>query len=189
MAGAVAGCVTAVVTCPLDVLKTRLQNQGAISNAQYDGIWSSLRMIWRQEGMSGMYRGLSPTILGYLPTWTVYFWSYDRYKLWAARRLGRESTDSLVHIAGAVMAGTTSNIVTNPLWLIKTRMMTHHQVNVGAGRVTTLQTARSIYKADGVLGFYRGLLPSLFGVAHVAVQFPLYELLKSSRTLAVMLHP
>lgn len=36
-----------------------------------------------------------------------------------------------------------------------------------------------IYRSEGVLGFYKGLLPSLFGVSHVAVQFPLYEQFKA----------
>jgi solute carrier family 25 folate transporter 32 len=35
-----------------------------------------------------------------------------------------------------------------------------------------------IFKTEGWRGFYRGLLPSLFGVTHVAVQFPLYERFK-----------
>jgi hypothetical protein len=34
---------------------------------------------------------------------------------------------------------------------------------------------RRIYRTEGVYGFYRGMVPSLFGVTHVAVQFPLYE--------------
>lgn len=36
-----------------------------------------------------------------------------------------------------------------------------------------------IYREEGPKAFYRGMLPSLFGVAHVAVQFPLYEQFKS----------
>ena len=37
-------------------------------------------MIWREEGVRGMYRGLGPLILGYLPTWMVYFTVYEKTK-------------------------------------------------------------------------------------------------------------
>ena len=39
----------------------------------------------------------------------------------------------------------------------------------------TLDAALTIYRTEGISAFYRGLLPSLLGIAHVAVQFPLYE--------------
>ena len=42
----------------------------------------------------------------------------------------------------------------------------------------TFDAALTIYRTEGIRAFYRGLLPSLFGIAHVAVQFPLYEQLK-----------
>lgn len=43
----------------------------------------------------------------------------------------------------------------------------------------TIDAMRQIYHGEGLAAFYKGLLPSLFGVIHVAVQFPLYEYLKS----------
>lgn len=42
----------------------------------------------------------------------------------------------------------------------------------------TLDAVRTIYRTEGLQAFYKGLTPSLMGVSHVAVQFPLYEQLK-----------
>ena len=36
--------------------------------------------IWAQDGFKGLYRGLGPTIVGYLPTWAIYFTVYDKVK-------------------------------------------------------------------------------------------------------------
>jgi len=99
------------------------------------------------DGLRGLYRGLGPTILGYLPTWAIYFAVYDGIKtrfgelplgidtlvakserLYPApsakgyQPIVREHPWSL-HILSAMAAGATSTICTNPLWVIKTRFM------------------------------------------------------------------
>jgi hypothetical protein len=38
------------------------------------------RTILSQAGLRGFYRGLGPTVLGYLPTWAIYFSVYDAVK-------------------------------------------------------------------------------------------------------------
>lgn len=43
----------------------------------------------------------------------------------------------------------------------------------------TIDAFRSMYKNEGLISFYAGLLPALLGLAHVAVQFPLYERFKT----------
>ena len=42
----------------------------------------------------------------------------------------------------------------------------------------SLDAFKTIYQQEGLKGFYRGFLPSLWGTLHVAIQFPLYEYLK-----------
>jgi len=91
LAGAAGGFTSGVVTCPLDVIKTKLQAQGGFraqqantskipTNIVYQGMLGTARVIWREEGIRGMYRGLGPIILGYLPTWAVWFTVYGKSK-------------------------------------------------------------------------------------------------------------
>lgn len=81
--GAIAGVASGIVTCPLDVIKTKLQAQGAFRPresrpllAPYHGLVGTARIIWTQDGLRGMYRGLGPMLVGYLPTWAVYMSVY-----------------------------------------------------------------------------------------------------------------
>lgn len=90
-AGATGGFMSGIVTCPLDVIKTKLQAQGGFRAAQarekvplkaavYNGMLGTGRVILREEGVRGLYRGLGPIILGYLPTWAVWFTVYGKAK-------------------------------------------------------------------------------------------------------------
>lgn len=96
-------------------------------------------------------------------------------------------------------------MATNPIWVIKTRLMSQtatHQVgspldvfpksaSTPTSRPTlqvpwhyrsTLDAARKMYTSEGILSFYSGLTPALLGLTHVAVQFPAYEFLKTKFT-------
>jgi solute carrier family 25 (mitochondrial folate transporter), member 32 len=85
--GALGGVASGIVTCPLDVIKTRLQAQGSFRHGPrrgtpmlYHGMIGTAKTIWKEDGVRGMYRGLGPMLLGYLPTWAVYMSVYDLSK-------------------------------------------------------------------------------------------------------------
>jgi solute carrier family 25 folate transporter 32 len=82
LSGAGAGVVSAIVTCPLDLVKTKLQAEGGLQgdNPRYKGLVGTLKKIFREEGFRGCYRGLGPTLFGYAPTWGIYFATYDAVK-------------------------------------------------------------------------------------------------------------
>lgn len=88
LCGASAGVASGIVTCPLDVIKTRLQAQGSFrprqytgpTRAVYKGLTGTARVIWLEDGLRGLYRGLGPMLLGYIPTWAVYMSTYEATK-------------------------------------------------------------------------------------------------------------
>jgi solute carrier family 25 folate transporter 32 len=79
------------------------------------------------------------------------------------------------NIASAVTAGAISTIITSPIWTVRTRMQT--QVDHSDYK-NTMDAFRKISSREGIIALYRGVVPSMFGLIHVAIQFPLYEYLK-----------
>jgi solute carrier family 25 folate transporter 32 len=98
VAGAIGGFTSGVVTCPLDVIKTKLQAQGgyvALNKGRhvghpklYNGLIGSGKVILREEGIRGLYRGLGPIVMGYLPTWAVWFTVYNKSKVYISQHYG-----------------------------------------------------------------------------------------------------
>ena len=95
--GAMGGMASGIVTCPLDVIKTRLQAQGSFrraarpgraSSTLYHGMLNTAQIIWKEDGLRGMYRGLGPMLLGYLPTWAVYMAVYDSSREYYYTKMG-----------------------------------------------------------------------------------------------------
>lgn len=60
----VVGIVTSTATNPIWVIKTRLQLQGANGLRKYSGSVDCLLKIIRQEGVGGLYKGMSASYLG-----------------------------------------------------------------------------------------------------------------------------
>uniref|UniRef100_A0A803LA41 Mitochondrial carrier protein n=1 Tax=Chenopodium quinoa TaxID=63459 RepID=A0A803LA41_CHEQI len=124
-AGAAAGVIAASFVCPLDVIKTRLQVHGLSTlgkgPAKGSIIVSSLEHIFYKEGLRGMYRGLSPTVLALLPNWAVYFTLYEQFKSLLGSDDGNPQLSVGANVIAASGAGAATIVVTNPLWVVKTR--------------------------------------------------------------------
>ena len=95
----------------------------------------------------------------------------------------------VTHILSAMIAGGTSTLCTNPIWVVKTRLMsqsshsTYLNPHDAGPRAPwhyngTIDAVRKMYLYEGIGAFYSGLGPALLGLTHVAVQFPLYEQFK-----------
>lgn len=203
-------------------------SNGAISGASHSGriYRSSLhaaRSLLKYEGAIALYKGLTPNIVGNTSAWGLYFFGYDVVKRWFSSREpfslvrilsqthdfpnGRTQRplNALEHILAASITGTCVSALTNPLWVVKTRMfldltpaltaedmkkLRPEELAKFEQRINTAQRIPykgltdalfTIYRREGIAGLYRGFVPSLFGVSHGAVQFMCYEELKKSR--------
>jgi len=80
----ISGMVAAVVTQPLDVVKTRLQTQNIGAEADegkvrvyYKGLRSTVSAILRDEGPSGLFRGTVPRLLFAAPSAAMCWGTYE----------------------------------------------------------------------------------------------------------------
>ncbi|CDW98483.1 hypothetical protein [Sporisorium scitamineum] len=164
----------------------------------------ALNDIVKADGWKGLYRGLSPNVAGNSASWGLYFLWYTMIK---ERMSANESNqDSATgepkklsagqHLLAASESGAITALMTNPIWVVKTRMFTTPKsvatsATAAAGGATRAppQVYRglwhglvSIYRTEGVRGWYKGAGLALFGVSNGAIQFMAYEELKKWRT-------
>ncbi|KAL8171552.1 hypothetical protein V2J09_023356 [Rumex salicifolius] len=160
--GFLAGITAAAVTYPLDLVRTRLAAQTNVM--YYNGIWHALRIITKDEGVFGLYKGLGATLLSVGPNLAINFAVYDTLRSQWQMQRPHDST-VLVSLACGSLAGIASSSVIFPLDLVRRRM----QLQGAAGHALIykrgiFRTFAEIVKNEGVRGLYRGILPEYYKV-------------------------
>ncbi|KAG0197054.1 hypothetical protein BGX28_009436 [Mortierella sp. GBA30] len=192
LAGGTGGMAGALVTSPLDVVKTRLQSSlyhsnNAAAAMSRTGIASVvghikdtcllLGHIYSKEGPRALYKGLGPNLVGVIPARAINFATYGNgKKFYTDLNNGRET--ALVHLSSAATAGVVTATMTNPIWLVKTRMQL--QVEGVRQYKNSVDCIIQILKSEGIRGMYRGLSASYLGVAEGTIQWVIYEQLKTA---------
>ncbi|VEL26571.1 unnamed protein product, partial [Protopolystoma xenopodis] len=143
--GCLAGSSAAAITQPLDVMRTRFIAQG--EPKVYRGIYDAALSIAGREGISGFFRGLSPSLLLIAPQTGLQFALYDGVNralrniafIWDSAPKSAVFSESESRDIGAVqslisgsLAGIGSKCVVYPLDVAKKRM----QVQVSRVRVS-----------------------------------------------------
>ena len=73
----------------------------------------------------------------------------------------------------ATIAGVATILVTNPLFLIKTRMcLQYAQANTGKTVLykSSWHAFKTLLATDGIVGLYKGIIPGLFGTLNGTIQ-------------------
>jgi solute carrier family 25 (mitochondrial folate transporter), member 32 len=137
------------------------------------------------SGPRGLFKGLSIALVNVPLFLGIYWYSYENMK-----KLLNTHYDlplPLLHIASATSSAFVADCVSNPLWVVRTRLQTEylhstlsvHPSGTPTQPVSAFTMVRTIYTQEGVRAFYKGLTASFLGLPHVAIQFPLYEHFKA----------
>lgn len=173
-AGAASGALASTLCNPIDIFKVRYQ---AASGTEYAALppWSHAMVLTVQkEGLRTLWRGCAPNVLRATLITAVQMSGYDHTKQSLLRHgwLGPEGKP--VHVASSVVASLLCILVTNPVDVLKTRMMAfpteYHSM---------LETTWKVFKSEGPLAFYKGgLLAWLRLGPHITVTFVVLEQLR-----------
>ncbi|GAA6016057.1 hypothetical protein JCM10207_004427 [Rhodosporidiobolus poonsookiae] len=181
-AGITAGVISTLCMQPLDLLKVQLQ----VSTApRTRGTWSQigwgLREITRKEGARGLYRGITPNLVGNASSWGLYFLWYTMLKASMFGELEEgKKLNAGQHLLASATSGVITAVMTNPLWVVKTRMFTTSASEPSAYR-GVLHGLRTLALTEGLPGLSKGMTLALIGVSNGAIQFMVYEEMKKRR--------
>lgn len=135
--------------------------------------------------VAALYRGLTPNLLGNASSWASFFFFKARAEsaILAIKVPPPPPGDDVAaltpqdYFVASGVAGLFTQVLTNPIWVLKTRMLSSDRGAAGA-YPSMWAGAAQLLRTEGWRGFYRGLGIGLFGVSHGAVQFAVYDPLK-----------
>lgn len=190
-AGGIAGAVSRTCTAPLDRLKVYLITQTSprpdgttCRAAPSTSIVGAVRAIYAQGGFRAFFVGNGLNVIKIIPESAIKFYVFETAKTLLAQFTGVEDKNAIPvgarFVAGGV-AGLCSQFCIYPVETLKTRIMSTKgqqaavtSSTTAAAKIATtsatpdrffvLNTAKSMYRAQGIRAFWPGLTLGLLGV-------------------------
>ncbi|KAJ2932738.1 hypothetical protein H1R20_g4348, partial [Candolleomyces eurysporus] len=187
VAGGFGGVCAVVVGAghPFDLTKTRLQTAPA---GTYTGAVDVVKKTVAKDGITGLYRGIVPPLLGVTPIFAVSFWAYDASKkLILAATPDRESQAlSVLELAVAgFLSAVPTTLVTAPVERAKVLLQVQGQAGSGTQYTGVADVLKHLYKEGGIRSIFRGTGATLARDGPgSAAYFAAYEVTKKALTPA-----
>ncbi|XP_032906193.1 calcium-binding mitochondrial carrier protein SCaMC-2-A-like [Amblyraja radiata] len=177
-AGSLAGVTAQTIVYPMEVLKTRL----ALGyTGQYKGINDCMRIIIKIEGLTALYRGYFPNLLGIIPYAGIELTVYESSKKAYCQKYGQSPNDPgmFIHLGCGTISSTCGLLGSYPLALLRTKMQAHAVVS-DRTQASMVQHIITIMEEQGLRGFYRGFTPNCMKVVPaVSISFVVYEQMRN----------
>ncbi|KZT62607.1 mitochondrial inner membrane protein [Calocera cornea HHB12733] len=176
--GGIAGAFGATMVYPIDLVKTRMQNQRntVVGEVLYKNSIDCVRKVYRNEGFLGFYRGLGPQLIGVAPEKAIKLTMNDLVRGYATDPETGRITVPWELVAGGT-AGASQVVFTNPLEIVKIRLQVQGELAKTQGAKP--RGALHIIRSLGLFGLYKGASACLLrDIPFSAIYFPAYNHLK-----------
>lgn len=181
--GSIAGAFGAFMVYPIDLVKTRMQNQRSarVGHQLYKNSIDCFQKVVRNEGVRGLYSGVLPQLVGVAPEKAIKLTVND-----LVRGKFTDKNTGTIPFAAEMLAGGSAGacqvVFTNPLEIVKIRLQVQGEAMKAAAREGEEYTKRSaiwIVRHLGLVGLYKGASACLLrDVPFSAIYFPAYSHLK-----------
>lgn len=199
LAGMSGSCAAMLLLYPLDTIRSAMQTRAADDDSSPSSPMAMVAKLVEEQGVSGalkgLYRGIGATMSTLAVSQAIYFFTYESFK-GAAERFRNSgggkprAPSALESLAVAYAAGAVNATVTSPLWTAAKRVQLW-KASQGAGgaageakdppeQPTLLSAMASIVADEGVGGLFRSLPVSLVLCANPAIQFLVYERMRTT---------
>lgn len=163
-AGLIAGGIGAAVGNPADLAMVRMQADGRLPPAQrrnYKSVVDAITRMAKDEGVTSLWRGSSLTVNRAMLVTASQLASYDQFKEMILEN-GVMHDGLGTHVAASFSAGFVAAVASNPVDVIKTRVM-NMKVEPGAAPPYSgaLDCALKTVRAEGPMALYKGFIPTI----------------------------
>ncbi|TPX08913.1 uncharacterized protein E0L32_009617 [Thyridium curvatum] len=171
LGGLLACGLTHTAVTPLDLVKCRRQVDAKLYKSNMQG-WG---LIYRAEGLRGIFTGWGPTLLGYSAQGAFKYGWYEYFKKTYSDMAGPEAAakyKTVLYLTASASAEFLADIALCPFEAVKVRM----QTTIPAAYSGTFDGISKITAAEGWAGLYKGIYP-LWGrqIPYTMMKFASFE--------------
>lgn len=169
-------CEAIFAVTPMETIKVKFIDDQQSAKPRYKGFFHGVRTIVAEQGIGGIYKGLTPTILKQSSNQAIRFFVMEtlkeQYRHYRGDKQNNMPVPKLLTGLFGAFAGACSVFGNTPIDVVKTRM----QGLEASKYKNSLDCALKIIKHEGPKAFYKGTVPRLSRVClDVAITFMIYD--------------
>ena len=157
IAGGITGGIEICITYPTEYIKTQLQLDEKVG--KYKGIADCAKQTVKQNGIRGLYRGLSVLVYGSIPKSAVRFGSFEQFKTRMVDEKGNLSAGSRL-LCGLGAGVSEAILAVTPMETVKVKFIAD-QRSANPQYKGFFHGLRTIIANEGISGTYKGLTATM----------------------------